>query len=155
LSYGENKQLGRLGALAQQIICFTITSGAPKVPTNQPPAPLTGQEERIALARHFVGFHNGFGIILKLVYRLAYNGDVVAFKMGRRQGGPSRTGSRGRISQSIRNRRATQPPAYFQRNPPGRGRLAVFPPPRRIDRMNPDMGALPPVRLGPPRKTAN
>jgi hypothetical protein len=66
LSYGENKQLGRLGALAQQIICFTITSGAPKVPTNQPPAPLTGQEERIALARHFVGFHNGFGIILKL-----------------------------------------------------------------------------------------
>ena len=27
-----------------------------------------------------------------LVYRLAYNGDVVAFKMGRRQGGPSRTG---------------------------------------------------------------
>src|SRR5271157_3392526 len=47
--------------------------------------------------------------------------------MGRRQGGPSRTGSRGRISQSIRNRRATQPPAHFQRNPPGRGRLAVFP----------------------------
>jgi len=27
-----------------------------------------------------------------LVYRLAYNGDVVAFKMGRRPGGPSRTG---------------------------------------------------------------
>ena len=27
----------------------------------------------------------------------------------------------------IRNRRATQPPAHFQRNPPGRGRLAVFP----------------------------
>ena len=69
LSYGENKQLGRLGALAQQIICFTITSGAPKVPTNQPPASLTGQEERIALARHFVGFHNGFGIMLKLGYR--------------------------------------------------------------------------------------
>src|SRR5271165_4061276 len=33
----------------------------------------------------------------------------------------------GRISQSIRNRRATQPPAHFQRNPLGRGRLAVFP----------------------------
>jgi hypothetical protein len=33
----------------------------------------------------------------------------------------------GRISESIRNRRATQPPAHFQRNPPGRGRLAVFP----------------------------
>jgi hypothetical protein len=27
-----------------------------------------------------------------LVHRLAYNDDVVAFKMGRRQGGPSRTG---------------------------------------------------------------
>jgi hypothetical protein len=33
----------------------------------------------------------------------------------------------GRISEAIRNRRATQPPAYFQRNPPGRGQLAVFP----------------------------
>ena len=32
----------------------------------------------------------------------------------------------GRISESIRNRRATPPPAHFQRNPPGRGRLAVF-----------------------------
>src|SRR6516162_249224 len=34
---------------------------------------------------------------------------------------------RGRISRSIRNRRATQPPAHFQRNPLGRGQLAVFP----------------------------
>src|SRR5215470_9162092 len=33
----------------------------------------------------------------------------------------------GRISKAIRNRRATQPPAHFQRNPLGRGRLAVFP----------------------------
>src|SRR5215467_11848619 len=33
----------------------------------------------------------------------------------------------GRISRSIRNRRATQPPAHFHRNPPGRGQLAVFP----------------------------
>src|SRR5580704_11088014 len=33
----------------------------------------------------------------------------------------------GRISKLIRNRRATQPPAHFQRNPPGRGQLAVFP----------------------------
>jgi hypothetical protein len=33
----------------------------------------------------------------------------------------------GRISEPIRNRRATPPPAHFQRNPPGRGRLAVFP----------------------------
>jgi hypothetical protein len=39
----------------------------------------------------------------------------------------------GRISKSIRNRRATQSPAHFQRNPLGRGQLAVFPPPRRID----------------------
>src|SRR5262249_49062732 len=33
----------------------------------------------------------------------------------------------GRISRAIRNRRATQPPAHFHRNPPGRGQLAVFP----------------------------
>jgi len=33
----------------------------------------------------------------------------------------------GRISEAIRNRRATQPPAHFQRNPPGRAQLAVFP----------------------------
>src|SRR5215472_13213429 len=33
----------------------------------------------------------------------------------------------GRISRSIRNRRATRPPAHFHRNPPGRGQLAVFP----------------------------
>ena len=30
-----------------------------------------------------------------LVHRLTNNGDVVAFKMGRRQGGPSRTGTKG------------------------------------------------------------
>src|SRR6201993_2295525 len=51
----------------------------------------------------------------------------VEIKMGRRQGGPSRTGGRGRVSKSIRNRRATQPPAHFHRNPLGRGQLAVFP----------------------------
>jgi hypothetical protein len=34
---------------------------------------------------------------------------------------------RGRISKLIRNRRAMQPPAHFQRNPPGRGQLVVFP----------------------------
>src|SRR5215467_926365 len=33
----------------------------------------------------------------------------------------------GRISEAIRNRRATQPPAHFHRNPSGRGQLAVFP----------------------------
>jgi hypothetical protein len=61
-----------------------------------------------------------------IVYRLLNPLGFVAFKMGRRQGGPSRTGGRGRISKAIGNRRATQPPAHFQRNPPGRGRLAVF-----------------------------
>src|ERR1700748_1840049 len=44
----------------------------------------------------------------------------VAIKMSRRQG------ARRRISESIRNRRATQPPAHFHRNPPGRGQLVVF-----------------------------
>src|SRR5262244_1329775 len=33
----------------------------------------------------------------------------------------------GRISELIRNRRATKPPAHFQRDPLGRGQLAVFP----------------------------
>jgi hypothetical protein len=33
----------------------------------------------------------------------------------------------GRISKLIPNRRATQPLAHFQRDPPGRGQLAVFP----------------------------
>ena len=47
--------------------------------------------------------------------------------MGRRQGGPSRTGGGGSISEPIRDRGATQPPAHFHRNPLGRGQLAVFP----------------------------
>jgi hypothetical protein len=80
-------------------------------------------QRALSTARGFCGL----GAWRTLVHRLAYNDDVVAFKMGRRQGGPSRTGGRGRISRSIRNRRATQPPAHFQRNPPGRGQLAVFP----------------------------
>jgi hypothetical protein len=46
----------------------------------------------------------------------------------------------GRISESIRNRRATQPPAHFQRNPPGRGQLAVFPS-CSLDRYDSDIGA--------------
>ena len=32
----------------------------------------------------------------------------------------------GRISESIRNRRATRPPAHFQRNPPGRASWLFF-----------------------------
>jgi hypothetical protein len=46
----------------------------------------------------------------------------------------------GRISESISNRRATQPPAHFQRNPPGRGQLAVFPC-CSLDRYDSDNGA--------------
>jgi hypothetical protein len=38
----------------------------------------------------------------------------------------------GSISALIRGRRATKQPAHFQRNPSGRGQLAVFSPPRRI-----------------------
>jgi hypothetical protein len=65
--------------------------------------------------------------VRELVYRLLNPLGFVAFKMGRRQGGPSRTGVRGRISKAIRNPRATRSPAHFQRNPLGRGQLAVFP----------------------------
>ena len=46
----------------------------------------------------------------------------------------------GRISESIRNRRATRPPAHFQRYPPGRGQLAVFPC-CSLDPYDSDMGA--------------
>jgi hypothetical protein len=46
----------------------------------------------------------------------------------------------GRISESISNRRATQPPAHFQRNPPDRGQLAVFPC-CSLDRYDSDIGA--------------
>ena len=75
----------------------------------------------------------------ELVYRLAYNDDVVAFKIGRQQGArrahPAPLSillvllvSPGlRKSGAGRNRRATRPPAHFQRNPVGRGQLAVFP----------------------------
>src|ERR1700751_1060130 len=66
-----------------------------------------------------------------LVPRRAYSSEVVAFKMDRRSGlgRTVRAGLavRGRISKSIRNRRATRPPAPFQRNPLGRVQLAVFP----------------------------
>ena len=66
----------------------------------------------------------------------------VAIKMGRRQGGPSRTGSGGSISKAIRDRRTTQPPADFHRNPLGRGQLAVFPR-CSLDPYDSDMGASP------------
>jgi len=68
----------------------------------------------------------------------------VAIKMGRRRGGPSRTGSkRAHLAPFLHwgekpeqreckngagcNRRATQPPTHFHRNPLDRGQLAVFP----------------------------
>jgi hypothetical protein len=49
--------------------------------------------------------------------------------MGRRQGG---VGEASRFASSRRAKRGrfayiAQPPAHFQRNPPGRGQLAVFP----------------------------
>jgi len=46
----------------------------------------------------------------------------------------------GSISEAIRDRRATQPPAHFHRNPPGRGQLAVFPR-CSLDPYDSDMGA--------------
>src|SRR5580658_8774195 len=64
----------------------------------------------------------------------------VAIKMGRRQGGPSRTGARGSISKPIRDRRATQPPTHFHRIPLGRGQLAVFPR-CSLDPYDSDLGA--------------
>jgi hypothetical protein len=36
---------------------------------------------------------------------------------------------------------AGKQPTHFQRNPPGRGKLAVFLPPRRIDTYDSDIGA--------------
>src|SRR4029077_11472832 len=67
------------------------------------------------------------------------NMPFVAIKMGRRQG--ARRAHPAPLSILLvllvspgqhksgagRNRRATQPPAHFHRNPLGRGRLAVFP----------------------------
>src|ERR1700751_2201117 len=73
-----------------------------------------------------------------LVSCLINNVAFVAIKMGRRSGSCRTRG--GRISRLIRNRRATQPPAHFHRNPPGRGQLAVFPR-CSLDPYDSDMGA--------------
>src|ERR1700749_2961674 len=63
----------------------------------------------------------------------------------RRKEGASRTSltsrrtNQGRYKRQTgagRDRRATQPPAHFHRNPLGRGQLAVFSPPRRNLRQN-------------------
>jgi hypothetical protein len=62
----------------------------------------------------------------------------VAIKMGRRQG--ARSGAY--LNRYVTDPAAAgQPPAHFHRNPLGRGQLAVFPPPRRIDPYDSDMGA--------------
>jgi hypothetical protein len=55
------------------------------------------------------------------VYRLAYNGDVVAFKIavGKARGG--------RISENDTQPTNNAAAGHFQRNPPGRGWLSVFP----------------------------
>ena len=79
--------------------------------------------------------------ICGLVYRLAYNGDVVAFKMGRRQGAWRA------LYESIRNRQAYVPAGPFSTQPPGRASWLFF---CALDPYDSDMGALPPVRLGPP-----
>ena len=55
-----------------------------------------------------------------LVYRLLNPLSFVAFKMG------ASKARGGRVSEWIRNRRATQPPAHSQRNPLGRVLLAFF-----------------------------
>jgi hypothetical protein len=59
------------------------------------------------------------------VHRLICSWHMVAFKMGRRQGGPSRTGAEGEyLNRYVTDPAAAgQPPAHFQRNPPGRGQL--------------------------------
>jgi len=53
----------------------------------------------------------------------------------------------GRISKLIRNRKATQPPAHFHRNPLGRGQLAAFP--RCSLLTSRTIFALPPISVSP------
>jgi hypothetical protein len=65
--------------------------------------------------RHVRGFLHELNSGLVLVSCPRNSMYFVAIKMGRRQGGPSRTGSRGSISESIRDRRATQPPGVKPR----------------------------------------
>src|SRR6516162_6160723 len=65
--------------------------------------------------------NEGIGLrIQNLVSCPRNNMTFVAIKMDRRKA------RGGRISKLIRNRRATQPPAHFHRNPVGRGRPGCF-----------------------------
>jgi len=63
-----------------------------------------------------------------VVYRLAYNGDVDVFKMGRRQGDPRRTAVCGRLSKPIRNRSGGRRTAAspFSTQPSGPRPSAIF-----------------------------
>ena len=84
----------------------------------------------------------------EVVYRLAYNGDVVAFKMGRRQGA-ERTGKEGAyLNRYVTDEQRGRRPIFNATLRAAAGWL--FFRVARSTRMNPDMGALPPVRLGPP-----
>jgi hypothetical protein len=85
-------------------------------------------------------------LAVALVYRLLNPLGFVAFKMGRLRGGQSRTDAKG----AYLNRYVTDPAAagkqstHFQRNPTGRGQLAVFlsgGPPGSLDHYDPDSGA--------------
>jgi hypothetical protein len=70
-----------------------------------------GLLHRLISGRHTVGFKR----VWMLVSCPRDSRYFVAIKMGRRQGGRSRSGGRGSISESIRDRRATRPPAHFHR----------------------------------------
>jgi hypothetical protein len=74
------------------------------------------------------------------VYRLVNNGDVVAFKMGRRQGGPSRTGPKGAyLNRYVTDEQRGRQPIFNATLRAG-GRLAVFPR-CSLDPYDSDMGA--------------
>ena len=69
-------------------------------------------------------YHNSYSFRCHPFYSsLAYNADVVAFKMGRRQGGVGEASS----LCSLRKKQS-EDASPTSRNPPGRGQLAVFPP---------------------------
>ena len=65
---------------------------------------------------------------LHLVHRLAYNDDVIAFKMGGRLGRRRRSVPLASSERAKRGRFAymAQPPIHSQHNPPGRGPVGCF-----------------------------
>jgi hypothetical protein len=54
------------------------------------------------------------------VHRLICSWHMGAFKVGRRQGGPSRTGAKGAYLNRYVTDEQRSPPAHFQLNPLGR-----------------------------------